>query len=90
MRIATKISLNLGMTDDVFYSSVRELTKFALIDESEPSFLMDDFISALRKDKKNSGKQINVILTEGQGKLKKCPIQISSILEEFRSELQLK
>ena len=91
MRIATKISLNLGMTDDVFYSSVRELTKFALIDESEPSFLMDDFISALRKDKKNSGKQINVILTEGQGKLKKCPIQISeSILEVFRSELLLK
>lgn len=90
MRVATRISANLGLVGDDFYQTVRKLTWFAINGEPSPSFTMDEFINALRKDKKNEGSEINVILTKGQGALVKCPIEISTKeIEIFYEELKV-
>ena len=89
MRVATRISCHLGIADHAFYKVVNDLTQFAVAGEPVPNFSIDEFIAALRKDKKNRGREINVILTEGQGKLIKRPLELTKdIVEIIEYELK--
>lgn len=88
MRIATRISCHLGLADDAFYRVVNDLTYFAIAGEPVPNFSIEEFTGALRKDKKNRGEEINVILTEGQGKLIKRPLHLTEdVVKIIRQEL---
>ncbi|HQT24932.1 AroB-related putative sugar phosphate phospholyase (cyclizing) [Daejeonella sp.] len=84
MNIANFISLEKKMISHQQFDDIYALLKLNIpqfrIDENN----IEDYCVALSKDKKNVGKRLGCILTEGAGKMKKCFLDID---EDFRKLL---
>ena len=88
MRVASVISVELGLAKFSDFSQLRALTAL-IIDGERPSDIdINIFASALRKDKKNTHSDINVILSKGQGRLVKHQLELTeTILDLIRREV---
>jgi len=69
MDIANYISLKMGLIDENLYRKMREVLKLNWNEVPLGEIDIDTFLNALRKDKKNIGSEIRVILTRGFGKM---------------------
>ena len=83
MNIANFISLKKNMISSQQFEAMYSLLKLNI-----PEFKIDennigDYCIALSKDKKNVGKQLGCILTEGPGKMKKCFLNVDDDFREL-------
>jgi len=76
MDIANHISVKRGYITEDLRGRVRELLEKNWGDTRLAGVALEDFIAALRKDKKAVGSEIHVILTKGLGKMFKTPLVI--------------
>ena len=67
MDIANFISMKMGLIDKELYQKMRKVLAFNWNEVPLGEINLDALISALRKDKKNIGSQVRVILTRGLG-----------------------
>lgn len=71
MDIANFISWRRGMISEACYQEMHDVLKKNIPVFSLNSNNLDSYLQALSKDKKNVGKQLGCILTDGPGKMKK-------------------
>ncbi len=69
MDIASFISVKMGLIDETLRQSMREVLKLNWDEVSLGKIDVEVFIGALRKDKKNVGAEVRVILTKGLGRM---------------------
>lgn len=67
MDIANFISMKMGLIDQSLYQKMQDVLVFNWSEIPLGEIDLDAFINALRKDKKNIGSQVRVILTRGLG-----------------------
>ena len=67
MDIANYISMKMGLIDESLYQQMRDVLKLNWSEFHLGEIDLEAMISALRKDKKNIGSQVRVILTRGLG-----------------------
>lgn len=76
MDMANYISVQLGyITEDVRWH-IRELLEQIWRDTPIPEMSLDRFISALRRDKKNVGSELRLILNKGIGNIQKVAMTV--------------
>ena len=76
----------MGLINQEEYESMRVLLQKNWGETCLPDIELDDFLALLRKDKKAIGKEINVILTKGLGKMFKTPLPITPEVEAWLSD----
>ena len=76
MDIANFISVKLGYISEEVRLHIRELLEQIWKDTPIPDFSLDRFISALRRDKKNVGNELRLILNKGIGNIQKVAIPV--------------
>jgi len=69
MDIANFISVKMGLIEEELRQQMREVLKLNWGEVSLGEIDVEAFIGALRKDKKNMGAEVRVILTKGLGKM---------------------
>jgi len=69
MDIANFISVKMGFIDKEIRQEIREVTEFIWEGYSIKNIEIESFILALRKDKKNVGSNLGLILNKGFGKI---------------------
>jgi 3-dehydroquinate synthase len=69
MDIANFISLKMGLIDESLYQKMREVLQFNWQEVALGKIDIESFLNALRKDKKNIGSEVRVILTRGLGQM---------------------
>ncbi|MCA1985339.1 MAG: iron-containing alcohol dehydrogenase [Desulfovibrio sp.] len=69
MDIANYISMKLGLIDQGLYQKMRDVLQLNWNEVPLGDIDVDAIINALRKDKKNIGAQVRVILTKGLGNM---------------------
>jgi len=74
MDIANFLSMKQGYIKLELYQRIHSILQKNWGDTLLPNFVLNDFLSILRKDKKAIGTQINVILTKGLGQMFKTPL----------------
>jgi 3-dehydroquinate synthase len=67
MDIANYVSMKMGLIDENLYQQMRDVLKLNWNEVSLGEIDLEAMINALRKDKKNIGSQVRVILTRGLG-----------------------
>ena len=77
MDLANSISVRLGLVDKDFRNRVRTILATIWQSKSLPVVDISNYFIALSKDKKNEGKQIKVILTEGLGNMYKSTLPVN-------------
>ncbi len=92
MDLANWISSKLGLISEAEYEHMHSLIVKNVGEIRPGSIDLLKYESALRKDKKNIGSQVNVILTRGLGKMFKSPLEIDDNtrgwIKDFFSNLQ--
>lgn len=83
MDIANYLSVQLGYVDSAFREKVKELLSLNWERGELGEINILNFISALKKDKKNIGKEVHVILTRGFGKMFKTSIDIEGETKDY-------
>lgn len=83
MDIANILSANLKYIDIELRNELREIFSIVWNEEKIKNIRSDVFISALKKDKKNEGKKIKVILTKGLGNMFKSTLEINDFFTDF-------
>ncbi|NCD34515.1 MAG: 3-dehydroquinate synthase [Spartobacteria bacterium] len=76
MDMANQISVKLGLIDASLQQELHELFAPVWQGTSLEPMDFDEFLSALKKDKKNEGTQIKVILTKGLGQMFKTTLTL--------------
>jgi 3-dehydroquinate synthase len=76
MDIANYLSVKMGLVDTAFRDRVRGLLSMNWEAGELGSVPFEKFIGSLRKDKKNVGNEVRVILTRGFGKMFKTGIDV--------------
>ena len=71
MDLANLISAELGMMPMALRNRIRTSLAKVYQDEALPEVVIETYMAALRKDKKNQGKDIKVILSRGIGAMSK-------------------
>jgi 3-dehydroquinate synthase len=84
MNIANYFSLEKGMITRDIFLKMYDLLKLNMPEFKITTENIDTYCAALSKDKKNVGKQLGCILTEGPGKMKKCFLEMD---ESFKKSL---
>ena len=69
MDVANYLSVKMGLIDEPLRQRMREVLKLSWGEVPLGDIDVDAFIGALRKDKKNVGSEVRVILTRGLGKM---------------------
>jgi len=69
MDIANFISVEMGLIDETLRQRMREVLKLSWGEVPLGEMDVEAFIGALRKDKKNVGAEVRVILTKGLGRM---------------------
>jgi 3-dehydroquinate synthase len=69
MDIANFISVEMGLIDETLRQRMREVLKLSWGEVFLGEIDVNNFIGALRKDKKNVGTEVRVILTKGLGRM---------------------
>ena len=69
MDIANFISVKMGLIEEDLRQQMREVLKLNWDEVPLGHIDVEAFINALRKDKKNVGAEVRVILTRGLGKM---------------------
>lgn len=77
MDLANKISCHLGLITDELYQSMRVPLLKNIGDMNPGTIDLAAYEDALRKDKKNVGAEVNVILTRGLGRMFKMPLDLN-------------
>jgi 3-dehydroquinate synthase len=71
MDMANYISVKMGLLEESVRNEIRQITQYFWQGYSLDSIEAPTFINALRKDKKNIGNQLGLILNKGYGKIYK-------------------
>jgi len=82
MLTATFVSARLGMVSASHYDELNQLLgpwHRPYIDALRAASL-DDMLTAIRHDKKNTGDAVNCILTRGYGRMEKTPVPLAEVL----------
>lgn len=92
MDIANFISVKMGFIEEDLRQQMREVLKLNWDEVPLGHIDVEAFINALRKDKKNVGTDVRVILTRGLGKMFKTNLDVNGnaskwIKEYFRGEV---
>ncbi len=83
MCMAAKLSKNLGMINQQNHTRIKNLlVKSGLPIRSDSNFNVDEFITVMSLDKKNTNGQINLILLEALGKAVKKPNIPKDVIRE--------
>jgi len=77
MDIANYLSLKFGYISEAIHQSIHELLEKNWQEIKLRSINVDEFIDALKKDKKNVGSRVNVILSHGPGKMFKTELSLN-------------
>ncbi|MAF59123.1 MAG: 3-dehydroquinate synthase [Ponticaulis sp.] len=83
--LANSISVQLGLVDKEFRNKVRKILACIWKSKALPAVDISDYFTALSKDKKNVGKQIKVILTEGMGDMYKTTLPVNDDIKALIS-----
>jgi len=87
MDIANYLSENLGYISGDLRQTIRKLLEKNWEGMDLGSIEVGDFINALKKDKKNIGSEVNVILTRGVGQMFKTTLpidnKVTGLVEEY-------
>lgn len=87
MDIANYLSENLGYISGELRQTIRELLKKNWKEVKLGQINVGDFINALKKDKKNIGSKVKVILTRGPGQMFKTTLPVDNkvigLFEEY-------
>ena len=90
--LANIISAKKGLIDMSLRNEIRPILEEIWSAMPIPSFNVDEYFTALKRDKKNIGSEVKVILTRGLGDMFKTTLELDSdvhlIIEEY-FELQL-
>lgn len=92
MDIANYISMKMDLIDESLYQEMRDVLKMNWSEAPLGNIDLAAFINALRKDKKNIGSQVRVILTRGLGDMFITNLDIDGeanewLLEYFRDKI---
>ena len=92
MDIANYLSMQLGYVDQEFRDQVRALLSLNWRKDELGEVDVDKFVNALKKDKKNVGNEVRVILTRGFGNMFKTGVDVDGeagkhIHNYFKEEL---
>ena len=68
MVLAAKMSLTQGWLTETEFDRVKKLISHANLPTEKPNIAYEDFISAMKLDKKNKDKEIYLVLQQGIGK----------------------
>ncbi|OVE74300.1 hypothetical protein BVX94_00755 [bacterium B17] len=83
--MANTISVKEGLLDEATRLRIRQIAKIIWDDTNIDPIDVDRFIAALRRDKKNEGKDIKVILTRGLGDTFKTDLKFTNEIQELIS-----
>lgn len=87
MDLANIISARLGLIDISLRNKIRPILAEVWEDIELPDFEIEQYFSALSKDKKNVGNEIKVILTRGLGNMFKTTLnrttEVDSLVHQF-------
>jgi 3-dehydroquinate synthase len=87
MDLANLISVHMGLVDSSLRHELRELFQIVWAGYSLRGVAIGRFWDALKRDKKNEGEQIKVILTRGLGQMFKTTMpldqEMKSLIEQF-------
>lgn len=86
MDIANRVSVRKGFITEDLQVRMQELLKKNWGDVRLNNVNVDDFIAALRMDKKAVGSEIRVILTKGLGKMFKSPLEVNDEVRGWLAE----
>jgi 3-dehydroquinate synthase len=87
MDIANYLSMKLGYITPELRERVRGLLLKNIGDMEIGEVTVDALLGALRKDKKNVGAEIRVILTRGPGAMFKTPLEVNDDVRQWLSEV---
>ena len=89
MELSNRISMHLGLLPAEHYRKMSAVLRKNVAGDRLPKVQYEKYEAALRKDKKNSGAQINVILSKGLGRMFLSPLEVTPdvrrIIEDFLS-----
>ncbi len=83
MDIANYLSARLGHIDEAERERIRPILKKNYAGTPLPEISVPELVNALRKDKKNVGSTIYVILTKGLGAMFKCALPINEDTKDW-------
>ena len=86
MDIANYISVKLGYISPTLRERMRTLLRKNWGETLLTGIQLDDFINALKKDKKAVGSEIHVILTKGLGQMFKTPLPMTQEVTDWLSQ----
>lgn len=90
--LANMVSVRLGFLGDEVRNEIRSSLSLIWQEAPMPNVDVDGFKDALRRDKKNRGDELGLILTSGWGEMFKhyCPLSdsLTSWIEEFFAEVK--
>lgn len=83
MDLANAISVHLGLLQPETRLRVRAVLSKLWASVPPPRFEIADYLDALRKDKKNQGREVRVILTRGMGDMFLTKLEITPEIESL-------
>ena len=85
--LANRVSVHLGFLDPMVRDDMRAALQQIWAEAPLPSVDLDGFKAALKRDKKNRGEELGLILTRGWGAMFKhyCPLdaELSDLIDDF-------
>ena len=81
--LANLISERMGLIDMSLRNEIRPILENIWQEKALPDINITQYMNALSKDKKNTGKDINAILTKGLGNMFKSPIPRTEDVKEL-------
>lgn len=88
--LANLVSEHLGLIDRETRNRIREACAIVFEGIEIPGFSLDDYFEALKRDKKNEGDKLGLIVTEGEGQMYKkfCEFtpELKSLIQSFFEE----
>lgn len=84
MDIANNLAVEMGIQTPEVRDRIRKVTEFFWNPDDIPSFDIDNYINLLRRDKKNKGNKLGIIICTDYGNLSKHMIKVD---EKFRKIL---
>lgn len=79
--LANVLSAKLDLIDSSLRNEVRPVLGKVWVDHPVPNFLIEDYFSALMKDKKNEGGRLHAILTRGLGDMFQTPLDLDETIK---------
>ena len=71
----------MDLIDSSLRNEVRLILGKVWVDHPVPNFLIEDYFSALMKDKKNEGGRLHAILTRGLGDMFQTPLDLDETIK---------